>query len=82
MPKINHYRDHQLLGNQKAGKTFNVLHRLSVVINLAQMWIIGFVLYKVPFGIPGDLVGGGWVRKDLENIFTYRQKTIETLLAH
>ena len=40
------------------------------------------VLYKVPFGIPGDLVGGGWVRKDLENIFTYRQKTIETLLAH
>jgi len=40
------------------------------------------VLYKVPFGIPGDLVGGRWVRKDLENIFTYRQKTIETLLAH
>ena len=40
------------------------------------------VLYKVPFGIPGDLVGGRWVRKDLENIFTYRQKTIDTLLAH
>jgi hypothetical protein len=47
MPRINRYRDEQLRGNQKAGKTFNVLHRLSVGINLAQMWIIGFVLYKV-----------------------------------
>ena len=47
MPRINRYRDDQLQGNQKAGKSFNILHRLSVGINLAQMWIIGFVLYKV-----------------------------------
>ena len=49
MPRINRYRDEQLRGNQKAGKTFNVLHRLSVGINLAQMWIIGVVLYRVVF---------------------------------
>ncbi len=47
MPRINRYRDAQLQGDQNAGKTFNFLHRLSVVINLAQMWIIGFVLYRV-----------------------------------
>ena len=47
MPRINRYRDDQLQGNQKAGKTFNILHRLSVGVNLGQMWIIGFVLYKV-----------------------------------
>jgi len=47
MPLINRYRDDQLKGNEKAGKTFNILHRLSVVINLAQMGAIGFVLYKV-----------------------------------
>ena len=47
MPRINRYRDDQLQGNQKAGKIFTSLHRLSVGINLAQMWIIGFVLYKV-----------------------------------
>jgi hypothetical protein len=47
MPRINRYRDDQLQGNQKSGKTFNILHRLSVGVNLAQMWIIGFVLYKV-----------------------------------
>ncbi|MDC0206442.1 DUF4149 domain-containing protein [Nitrospinae bacterium] len=47
MPLINRYRDDQLKGNEKAGKTFNILHRLSVVVNLAQMGIIGFVLYKV-----------------------------------
>ena len=47
MPLINRYRDDQLKGNEKAGKTFNILHRLSVVVNLAQMGIIGFVLYRV-----------------------------------
>lgn len=47
MPKINGYRDDQLQGNQKAGKTFNLLHRLSVGVNLAQMLIVGFVLIRV-----------------------------------
>jgi hypothetical protein len=46
MPKINHYRDEQLRGNEKASKSFNLLHRVSVVINLGQMWVVGFVLYK------------------------------------
>ena len=46
MPKINHYRDEQLRGNEKASKSFNLLHRLSVVINLGQMWVVGVVLYK------------------------------------
>jgi uncharacterized protein (TIGR01777 family) len=40
------------------------------------------VLYKVPFDIPGDLVVGKWVRKDLEKVFTHRHKTIDTLLAN
>tara|TARA_B100001167_G_scaffold121336_1_gene75412 strand:+ start:1142 stop:1570 length:429 start_codon:yes stop_codon:yes gene_type:complete len=47
MPRINRYRDEQLKGNEKAEKTFNILHRLSVVVNLAQMGVIGFVLYRV-----------------------------------
>ena len=47
MPRINRYRDEQLKGNEKAEKTFNILHRLSVVVNLAQMGAIGFVLYRV-----------------------------------
>tara|TARA_B100002049_G_scaffold181023_1_gene137942 strand:- start:28 stop:456 length:429 start_codon:yes stop_codon:yes gene_type:complete len=47
MPRINRYRDEQLKGNEKAEKTFTILHRLSVVVNLAQMGAIGFVLYRV-----------------------------------
>lgn len=47
MPKINSYRDGQLRGDQKSGKAFNLLHRLSVGVNLAQMWVIGYVLYRV-----------------------------------
>ena len=46
MPKINHYRDEQLRGNVKASKNFNFLHRMSVVINLGQMWVVGYVLYQ------------------------------------
>ena len=46
MPKINYYRDEQLRGNEKASKSFNLLHRISVVINLGQMWVVGYVLYK------------------------------------
>jgi len=40
------------------------------------------VLYKVPFGIPGDIVAGKWIKKDLEEIFNYRQKVVDTLLAN
>jgi hypothetical protein len=46
MPKINQYRDEQLRGNKKASKKFNFLHRLSVLINLAQMGVVGFVFYQ------------------------------------
>ena len=38
------------------------------------------VLYKVPFGFLGDLVVGNFIKKDLETIFSYRTKTIDTLM--
>ena len=47
MPKINIQRDEQLKGIEESSKKFNFLHRLSVIINLGQMWVIAFVLYKV-----------------------------------
>jgi len=40
------------------------------------------VLYKVPFGLPGDIVAGKWIKKDLQEIFNYRHKVINTLLAN
>jgi uncharacterized protein (TIGR01777 family) len=39
------------------------------------------VKYRVPFGIPGDLVAGKWIRNDLETIFKHRHKTIEKLMG-
>ena len=47
MPRINRYLDEQLKGNEKAEKIFNILHRLSVVVNLAQMGVLGFVFFRV-----------------------------------
>ena len=47
MPRINRFRDQQLGGNKKAEISFNLLHRLSVGINLAQMLTVGFVLFRV-----------------------------------
>jgi hypothetical protein len=47
MPKINQFRDEELEGNEKAGKAFNMLHKLSVYINLAQMIIVTVVFLKI-----------------------------------
>ena len=40
------------------------------------------VLYKVPFGILGDFIAHGFIRRDIEKIFTYRQKKIDELFNH
>lgn len=40
------------------------------------------VFYKVPFGIPGDLLAGNHIRKDLEAVFTHRYKVIDTLMSN
>jgi ligand-binding SRPBCC domain-containing protein len=37
--------------------------------------------YRVPFGIPGDVVAGKWIKDDLETIFKHRHKTIEKLMG-
>ena len=39
-----------------------------------------YVQYKVPFGVLGDLIIGSFIKKDLEAIFSYRIKTIDTLM--
>jgi len=39
------------------------------------------VIYKVPFGILGDLLTHKFVRKDLENIFSFRRSRINQLLT-
>jgi uncharacterized protein len=40
------------------------------------------IFYKVPFGLPEDLVAGKLIKKDLEKIFNYRHKIIHNLLAN
>ncbi len=40
-----------------------------------------FVKYKVPFGIVGDLLAHHFVKKDLENIFSFRRSMIKQLLT-
>lgn len=44
MPRINAYRDAELAGEASAKQPFARLHRLSVVINLAQMVLVALVL--------------------------------------
>ena len=45
--RINRHRGNQLGGNKNSGATFNLLHRLSVVVNISQMGLVGYVLYRV-----------------------------------
>lgn len=46
-PRINHYRDLQLGGNAQAGKPFNQLHKLSVLINSLQMVAAAVVFIRL-----------------------------------
>jgi uncharacterized protein len=39
------------------------------------------VLYRVPLGRAGDLLLGWQIRKDVEAIFAYRQKTIDEMFG-
>ena len=47
MPRINKFRDAELGGNEIAGKTFNLLHKLSVGVNLAQLSTVTVVFIKM-----------------------------------
>ncbi|MEO0960627.1 MAG: DUF4149 domain-containing protein [Pseudomonadota bacterium] len=44
MPRINSLRDRQLAGDEAAGRSFDRLHKASVVINLIQMIAAGTAL--------------------------------------
>ena len=47
MPKINQVRDAELNGSESGKKSFNLLHKLSVVINLAQLVTVAVVFFKL-----------------------------------
>tara|TARA_B100000686_G_scaffold341166_1_gene418129 strand:+ start:873 stop:1295 length:423 start_codon:yes stop_codon:yes gene_type:complete len=47
MPKINQFRDAELGGNKQAGRTFNLLHKLSVFINIAQLSAVSMVFIRI-----------------------------------
>ena len=47
LPRINYYRDLQLAGNMQAGKPFNILHKLSVLINSMQMITAAVVFIRL-----------------------------------
>lgn len=45
MPAINRHRDASLAGDAGAAKTFDLLHRLSVVINFVQLAVVAWALW-------------------------------------
>jgi len=47
MPKINQYRDAELIGDKQAGENFNLLHKLSVVVNLGQLVAVAIVFVRI-----------------------------------
>lgn len=47
LPKINAARDAELAGDASAGASFNIMHRLSVVINMVQLLALLAIAAKV-----------------------------------
>ena len=39
------------------------------------------IMYSVPFGFIGSFLNKFWIKKDLENIFLYREKVIKDLFS-
>ena len=50
MTRINRLRDRQLAGEASAGRVFDLLHRLSVTINLAQLVAAAALIWIVASG--------------------------------
>jgi hypothetical protein len=44
MPQINRLRDAQLAGDEASGKSFDLKHRLSVIINAIQLLLAGLII--------------------------------------
>ena len=46
MPRINAARDEQLQGNVEAKRRFGRLHGIAFFLNLVQLIVAGYVLYR------------------------------------
>lgn len=49
MPMINAARDAELAGDPVAGARFKLLHRAAVIVNVLQLAVAGFVLFRLAF---------------------------------
>ena len=49
MPMINAARDAELAGDPAAGGRFRLLHRAAVVVNVLQLAVAGFVMFRLAF---------------------------------
>jgi len=47
MPKINALRDAELAGDAAAGRGFKLRHRISVIVNLVQLVLAGYLLAQL-----------------------------------
>ena len=43
--------------------------------------ILSYLMGSVPFGFIGRILNKLWIKKDLENIFSYREKVIKDLFS-
>ena len=48
------------------------LHRVEAVEGGRACVLTDEITYKLPFGVPGRIVGGAYVRRELERLFDYR----------
>ena len=67
----NKFVDQQLKGPYSMWHHTHEFKELNGSINM-----IDTISYVMPFGILGQIVNKFWVKRDLDNIFKYRQKAI------
>ncbi len=71
-----HFVDYQLKG------PYIVWHHKHSFTQLKNGVLIeDKVLYQVPFSFVSDFLIGGWIKKDVTNIFNYRTKILKKLIG-
>lgn len=73
---VTHFSDTQIRGPYKKWH-----HTHTFIPQNGGTLIRDHALYRLPFGVPGDAVAFYFVKKDLENIFSYRFAKVRELFG-
>jgi ligand-binding SRPBCC domain-containing protein len=83
MTEITHVREPEFFVDEQRSGPYRIWHHQHIFTPLdGGVRMIDRVHYQVAFGLPGYWLLGGIVRSRLEEIFSYRRRTLIDMFGH